>query len=257
MPYPYVLLSAAVSLDGYLDDTTPERLLLSSRADFDRVDEVRASVDAILIGAADDPRRQPPAPGELPGAARRPGGRRTAALPAQGHRQRLRRTRPGGELLAHGRREGRVHDGEGRRAGPGARHRGGRRRARPRTGLAPSPRTPPRCPRCTAPHGRGRRNRPHPAAPRGPRRRTPARPRPAVRGRPARAPAVRPGRLPGRTAPPGGDPAHRGRRPEPLRAHRTRQPACCPSRPTVTGWPSPAPSPPTARRRGPPSASAR
>ncbi|WP_406444035.1 dihydrofolate reductase family protein [Streptomyces sp. NBC_01613] len=60
MPHPYVLLSAAVSLDGYLDDTGPERLLLSSRADFDRVDEVRASVDAILIGAgtirADNPR---------------------------------------------------------------------------------------------------------------------------------------------------------------------------------------------------------
>ncbi|ELS54391.1 dihydrofolate reductase family protein [Streptomyces viridochromogenes] len=58
--YPYVLLSAAVSLDGYLDDTTPERLLLSSPADFDRVDEVRASADAILIGAgtirADNPR---------------------------------------------------------------------------------------------------------------------------------------------------------------------------------------------------------
>src|SRR5690242_16265444 len=51
MPFPYVLLSAAVSLDGYLDDTGPERLLLSSPADFDRVDEVRASVDAILIGA--------------------------------------------------------------------------------------------------------------------------------------------------------------------------------------------------------------
>ncbi|MFF5495634.1 dihydrofolate reductase family protein [Streptomyces aquilus] len=60
MPHPYVLLSAAVSLDGYLDDTGPDRLLLSSRADFDRVDEVRASVDAILIGAgtirADNPR---------------------------------------------------------------------------------------------------------------------------------------------------------------------------------------------------------
>ncbi|MFE5815737.1 dihydrofolate reductase family protein [Streptomyces sp. NPDC056479] len=58
--YPYVLLSAAVSLDGYLDDTTPDRLLLSGPADFDRVDEVRASVDAILIGAgtirADNPR---------------------------------------------------------------------------------------------------------------------------------------------------------------------------------------------------------
>ncbi|MEU8928807.1 dihydrofolate reductase family protein [Streptomyces sp. NPDC048409] len=60
MPYPYVLLSAAVSLDGCLDDTGPDRLLLSSPADFDRVDEVRASVDAILIGAgtirADNPR---------------------------------------------------------------------------------------------------------------------------------------------------------------------------------------------------------
>jgi riboflavin-specific deaminase-like protein len=60
MSYPYVLLSAAVSLDGYLDDTGPERLLLSGPADFDRVDAVRASVDAILIGAgtirADNPR---------------------------------------------------------------------------------------------------------------------------------------------------------------------------------------------------------
>ncbi|MCF3134250.1 dihydrofolate reductase family protein [Streptomyces olivochromogenes] len=60
MPYPYVLLSAAVSLDGHLDDTGPERLLLSGPADFDRVDEVRASVDAILVGAgtirADNPR---------------------------------------------------------------------------------------------------------------------------------------------------------------------------------------------------------
>ncbi|MEU2738872.1 dihydrofolate reductase family protein [Streptomyces sp. NPDC007095] len=60
MPHPYVLLSAAVSLDGFLDDTGPERLLLSGPADFDRVDEVRASSDAILIGAgtirADNPR---------------------------------------------------------------------------------------------------------------------------------------------------------------------------------------------------------
>ncbi|MEU6403994.1 dihydrofolate reductase family protein [Streptomyces sp. NPDC046985] len=60
MALPYVLLSAAVSLDGYLDDTGPDRLLLSGPADFDRVDAVRASVDAILIGAgtlrADNPR---------------------------------------------------------------------------------------------------------------------------------------------------------------------------------------------------------
>ncbi|WP_330305643.1 MULTISPECIES: dihydrofolate reductase family protein [unclassified Streptomyces] len=60
MPHPYVLLSAAVSLDGFLDDTGPERLLLSGAADFDRVDEVRASSDAILVGAgtlrSDNPR---------------------------------------------------------------------------------------------------------------------------------------------------------------------------------------------------------
>lgn len=60
MPQPYVLLSAAVSLDGYLDDTGPERLLLSGPADFDRVDEVRAASDAILVGAGtlrtDNPR---------------------------------------------------------------------------------------------------------------------------------------------------------------------------------------------------------
>ncbi|WP_354642157.1 RibD family protein [Kitasatospora camelliae] len=50
MPRPYVLLSAAVSLDGYLDDASPERLLLSNPEDFDRVDELRAGCDAILVG---------------------------------------------------------------------------------------------------------------------------------------------------------------------------------------------------------------
>jgi len=57
---PYVLLSCAVSADGYLDDAAPARLILSSEADADRVDEVRAGVDAILVGAAtirrDNPR---------------------------------------------------------------------------------------------------------------------------------------------------------------------------------------------------------
>jgi 5-amino-6-(5-phosphoribosylamino)uracil reductase len=59
-PRPYVLLSVAASLDGYVDDTSTTRLLLSNAEDFDRVDEVRASADAILIGAntirADNPR---------------------------------------------------------------------------------------------------------------------------------------------------------------------------------------------------------
>ena len=48
---PYVLLSVAASVDGYIDDTTSKRLLLSNDDDFDRVDEVRASADAILVGA--------------------------------------------------------------------------------------------------------------------------------------------------------------------------------------------------------------
>jgi 5-amino-6-(5-phosphoribosylamino)uracil reductase len=57
---PYVLLSCAMSVDGYIDDASPERLRLSNPADFDRVDAVRATCDAILVGAGtirrDDPR---------------------------------------------------------------------------------------------------------------------------------------------------------------------------------------------------------
>ncbi|WP_420037411.1 dihydrofolate reductase family protein [Streptomyces sp. cg28] len=60
MPRPHVLLSAAVSLDGCLDDTGEGRLLLSGAEDFDRVDAIRAASDAILVGAgtlrADRPR---------------------------------------------------------------------------------------------------------------------------------------------------------------------------------------------------------
>lgn len=48
---PYVILSCAASLDGYIDDTSPERLVLSSVEDLARVDAVRAGCDAILIGA--------------------------------------------------------------------------------------------------------------------------------------------------------------------------------------------------------------
>ncbi|GGM93232.1 hypothetical protein GCM10010106_46990 [Thermopolyspora flexuosa] len=57
---PYVLLSCAMSIDGHIDDNGPERLLLSNAEDFDRVDEVRASCDAIMVGAGtvrrDNPR---------------------------------------------------------------------------------------------------------------------------------------------------------------------------------------------------------
>ncbi len=57
---PYTLLSCSMSIDGYLDSVMPRRLELSNDADFDRVDAVRASCDAILVGAAtvrnDNPR---------------------------------------------------------------------------------------------------------------------------------------------------------------------------------------------------------
>jgi 5-amino-6-(5-phosphoribosylamino)uracil reductase len=56
---PYTVLSCSVSLDGYLGDRSP-RLALSNAADFERVDEVRARSDAIMVGAGtvrtDNPR---------------------------------------------------------------------------------------------------------------------------------------------------------------------------------------------------------
>lgn len=59
-PRPYVLLSCAASIDGYIDDASEQRLLLSNDDDLDRVDAVRAGCDAILVGAGtvrrDDPR---------------------------------------------------------------------------------------------------------------------------------------------------------------------------------------------------------
>jgi riboflavin-specific deaminase-like protein len=57
---PYVVLSAAMSVDGRIDDASPRRLVLSNEQDLDRVDAERARSDAILVGAgtlrADDPR---------------------------------------------------------------------------------------------------------------------------------------------------------------------------------------------------------
>jgi 5-amino-6-(5-phosphoribosylamino)uracil reductase len=57
---PYTVLSCGISLDGYLDNADRRRLILSNDADLDRVDAVRASCDAIMVGAAtvrnDNPR---------------------------------------------------------------------------------------------------------------------------------------------------------------------------------------------------------
>ncbi len=57
---PYTILSCSISLDGYLGGASQERLVLSNEADLERVDEVRAACDAILVGAGtvrtDNPR---------------------------------------------------------------------------------------------------------------------------------------------------------------------------------------------------------
>ena len=60
MTRPYVILSCAMSMDGYLDSAAPHKLAMSNPADFDRVDQLRADSDAIMVGAStirrDDPR---------------------------------------------------------------------------------------------------------------------------------------------------------------------------------------------------------
>ncbi|SFS14655.1 5-amino-6-(5-phosphoribosylamino)uracil reductase [Microbacterium sp. cf046] len=52
MKRPYVILSCAMSLDGYLDSAAPRKLAMSNAADFDRVDQLRAESDAIMVGAS-------------------------------------------------------------------------------------------------------------------------------------------------------------------------------------------------------------
>ncbi|MDQ1531610.1 MAG: hypothetical protein QOE37_1715 [Microbacteriaceae bacterium] len=79
---PYIVLSCCISLDGYLDDAATDRLRLSNDLDFARVDAVRATCDAILVGANtirnDDPRLLVQAPALR--AARVAGGRRPSPL---------------------------------------------------------------------------------------------------------------------------------------------------------------------------------
>jgi 5-amino-6-(5-phosphoribosylamino)uracil reductase len=57
---PYTVLSCAMSIDGYIASAARKPLPLSNAEDFDRVDAVRASCDAILVGAetirSDQPR---------------------------------------------------------------------------------------------------------------------------------------------------------------------------------------------------------
>jgi 5-amino-6-(5-phosphoribosylamino)uracil reductase len=46
-----IILSVAISIDGCLDDSSPQRLKLSSAEDWEAVQRLRATCDAILVGA--------------------------------------------------------------------------------------------------------------------------------------------------------------------------------------------------------------
>ena len=60
MKHPTIILKVAMSLDGCINDTSEQRRIFSSAEDQQKVDELRASCDAILVGAqtirADNPR---------------------------------------------------------------------------------------------------------------------------------------------------------------------------------------------------------
>ncbi|MDE5708762.1 MAG: dihydrofolate reductase family protein, partial [Alistipes sp.] len=47
----YVTLSVATTADGYMDDSTPDRLLISTPEDLAEVYRLRSEHDAILVGA--------------------------------------------------------------------------------------------------------------------------------------------------------------------------------------------------------------
>ncbi len=55
----YVVVNAAMSVDGKLSSRRREQIAISGPADFDRVDRIRAAADAVLVGIgtvlADDP----------------------------------------------------------------------------------------------------------------------------------------------------------------------------------------------------------
>lgn len=51
MNKPQITLKVAMSLDGFIDDCQDSRLVFSGKADQDAVKQLRADVDAILVGA--------------------------------------------------------------------------------------------------------------------------------------------------------------------------------------------------------------
>jgi len=57
---PYIILNAAMTADGKIDTNTRQGAKISSEADWSRVDELRAGVDAVMVGGKtllkEDPR---------------------------------------------------------------------------------------------------------------------------------------------------------------------------------------------------------
>src|SRR6476620_4515434 len=98
---PYTLLSCGMSIDGYIDTATDERLVLSNDADLDRVDAVRADSDAILVGATtvrnDNPRLLVRAPSRRAERI----ARGLPQKPIQGDRHQSRSAGPVRRLLRH------------------------------------------------------------------------------------------------------------------------------------------------------------
>ena len=99
MTRPYVTLSCAMSLDGYLDSATPPKLAMSNAADFDRVDQLRADSDAIMVGASHRPAGRSAAAGAQRRAAAAAPRRGQAELADQGDRDGERRPVAGRRVL--------------------------------------------------------------------------------------------------------------------------------------------------------------
>ena len=118
---PYVLLSVAMSVDGCIDDATGDRLILSNEADLDRVDEVRAGSDAILVGAGTIRRDNPALLVRSKSAQKPPHCWRAAAEPGPGHAHGQRRPRRVGAVLHRWRGSpAGLRSGRGARPGTGA-----------------------------------------------------------------------------------------------------------------------------------------
>ena len=168
---PYTLLSCGMSIDGYLGNAAPRRLELSNDADFDRVDEVRASSDAILVGA-DTVRRTTRGCWCAPRTvARRATARGLPPSPIKVTVTERMELDPYADFFTAGDdREARLLRESARRRRPLATRNGGDRRRRwPAGEDAPAHRGPRRARRAAA-DGRGRWQGAHPVSHRQPRR---------------------------------------------------------------------------------------